>query len=397
MSFEDTTADPAPVDDIRSALLSAVAEHDPADTPAPQIDAEAAPEEKPARARDETGRFAKKEETEAPVTEEKPAEEATTEQPTEKPATKEPPANWAKTDKETFGKMPAEAQDFLLRRHAEMEADYTRKTQQVAHLQREYGPVDQMFAPYENDLRASGFTKGTLIQAWMNVERELKEGRGVGIVKSLVDNYKLDRAGVAQALGLTVPQPGAGVEQPAAPNQPQAQLPPELAAKIRELDEWKAIQQREQQNRVQAEHNAAASRVMNTIEQFKAAADTAGALLHPHFDEVEAQMTAIAHAARIAGQPVPELKDLYDQAVWANPSTRAKAIEAQRAADEAQRAADDAKRQKEARAKAESARRAASSVTGAPSPGQSGSAQTRSGAGSLRDDLLAAVSDHDAA
>lgn len=378
--------------DLRSALLAAVAGQDE-----PVVEVEETVDEKPSRSRDEHGRFAKHDAEPEPKAAEEPveaAEEVTEEEKPveEKPTGKEAPANWSKADKETFAKVPPEAQDFLLRRHSEMEADYTRKTQKIAAFEREYAPIDQMFAPHAEDLKRAGYTPSTLIQAWYNVERELQQGRGVGIVKSLVDGYKLDRGEIAKALGLTAPTAGAGVEQPAAPDQPTSAIPPELARELNELKSWRAQQEQERANAARAQQAAEANRVMSTIEEFKGAKDQAGNLAHPHFEEVEAEMTRLAIAARTAGQPVPSLDALYDQAVWANPSTRAKALEAQRAADEAQRAAASAKAQKDARAKAEAARKAASSVTGAPSNGQAAT-QARQGAGSLRESILAAMED----
>lgn len=140
----------------------------------------------------------------------------------------------------------------------------------------------------------------------------------------------------------------------------------------------------------------AESRVMSAIDSFKDAKDASGNLLHPHFSAVEDQMTRLAVAARASGTPVPSLDELYDQAVWANTSTRQAMFEAQRAADEAQRKAADAERAKEARAKAERAKRAASSVTGSPSLGQPGG-RSVNGEASIRDSLLAAFEEVQAA
>jgi hypothetical protein len=133
---------------------------------------------------------------------------------------------------------------------------------------------------------------------------------------------------------------------------------------------------------------------MSTIDQFRGATDTSGALLHPHYAEVEEHMTRLAIAARTSGKPVPSLNDLYDEAVWANPSTRAQLLEAQRAADQAQHKAAEEEARREARAKAEKARRAGSSVTG--SPGQT-AAPAHKGGDTLRSALLAAVEDAEAA
>jgi hypothetical protein len=74
------------------------------------------------------------------------------------------------------------------------------------------------------------------------------------------------------------------------------------------------------------------------------------------------------------------LRELYDKAVRANPST----YEAQRIADQQ---SAERRRQDEARAKAAAAKRAGSSVTGAPSAGQP--PPGRSSARSLREEIVA--------
>lgn len=58
-----------------------------------------------------------------------PGEEPAPETP---PETLEAPQHWAEPDKETFNSLPRESQDFLLRRHKEMEGDYTRGKQGLA-------------------------------------------------------------------------------------------------------------------------------------------------------------------------------------------------------------------------------------------------------------------------
>jgi hypothetical protein len=138
----------------------------------------------------------------------------------------------------------------------------------------------------------------------------------------------------------------------------------------------------------------AENRVMSTIEAFKGAKDPSGNLLHPHYDELEADMVDLWKVAQAAGQQ-PTLEDVYDKAVWANTSTRQKLLDAQTAAQEAQRAAAEKKQRDEARAKAERARKASSSVTGAPGSSQA-RMQPGPGERSLRDQLNAAFEDVDA-
>jgi hypothetical protein len=155
----------------------------------------------------------------------------------------------------------------------------------------------------------------------------------------------------------------------------------------------------EQQTRQQEASRAAHAReintrVMSTIDQFREAKSPAGALLHPHFADVEDDMTRLAQAAMVRGEEVPSLDELYDKAVWAYPSTRTRLIEERTAADMAQHAATEQKRAAEARAKAERARRAGSSVTGSPGHGQSAAMSGRKANGSIMDDLRSAYEEH---
>jgi hypothetical protein len=375
-------------EDIRSLLTNALERHESVSDTGDKADPAPAVE---SRHRAPDGRFAKTEEA-APAegTEQPAATEATTAPEAKaapaEPAATEPPANWSAADKTAFKGMPPEAQTFLLNRHKAMEADYTKKTQAIAGFRNDYEPVASLLAPHAEDMRRAGYTPATLIQSWMGVERDLQQGRGVHVVKSLVDGYKLDRAQIAQALGLNAPASAIGTEPPA-PAQPASAIPPELQQKLSQYDQFIAQQQRERAEQAARAQRETETRVMSTVEQFKGATDASGAPLHPHYDELEDDMVALLMAARARGQADPPLDKLYETAVWANPSTRQKLQESTSAAQEAQRKASEAEAAKQARAKAEQARRAGSSVTGAPNLGQSG----RAAPGSLRDTIRAAM------
>lgn len=377
-------------EDLRSQISAAFEAHEsPVDGETPVRDG---------RPREPDGRFAKVErETPEPVAEEAaPVEEAPAELVETKPVVPaiEPPDRWSVADREAFKKIPADAQEFVMRRYREIEGDYTRKTQEIAAFRRDYEPVQQMMAPFEQQIRNAGFTPATLIQAWANIEQALTQGRGVAVVKDLVQNYRLDRAQLARELGLTAP--AAGVEQPPAPDGvAPAQLPPEVTQTLQQLqarqtqfDQYLTTQQ-------QARQREETNRVMGAITAFRDAKDPSGNLLHPHYDDLETDMIAYLQAARNMGQE-PGLDELYEKAVYANPSTREKVLLSQRAAEEAQRTATAEKQRLEARAKAEKARRAGSSVTGAPGASQAAIAAAKAGSGSLRDQIRASMDALDA-
>lgn len=412
--FEEPQAEPEPVDDIRSALDAAVAAHDAVEEKSPRATPEPTATEsadKPdTRARGPDGKFIRAEGDEAPepaaAPTEKPAETPVpTEPKPDAPATsKDAPQNWPEADKATFKALPAEAQDFLLRRHNEMTADYTRKTQQLADFRREYEPVHQMFAPHMDALRQRGLTPASTISAWYNVEKTLLSGGqgAVATIKGIVDGYKIDPAQLAAALGVRQqaapqPQPGADGQMPAieSPTGSQPiQLPPEFLQRLNQVEAWRAQEEQRKQFEAQQSYAMRAADVTSQIEQFASAVDSAGQPLHPHFKDVEDHMTTLSLAAQARGEK-PTLSELYEQAVWANPSTRARLQEAERAAATAQRAAEEKREAEARRAKAEQSRRAGSSVSGAPGSGSQAPGRPRSN-GSVLDDLRAAAEEVEA-
>ncbi len=130
---------------------------------------------------------------------------------------------------------------------------------------------------------------------------------------------------------------------------------------------------------------------MQQINSFAKASDKDGALLHPHFADVEADMAKLHQAALARKEDPPTLEQLYETAVWTNTSTRALLTQAQRDAFQREAADKDRERTEQARVKAEAARKAGSSIRGAPGSGQAPDAR-RSGR-TLRDDLMEAAED----
>lgn len=391
---------------IRDQIMAAMSASDRSDPPdEPEAREPEAEPERPQRRRDAEGRFAKgDDEPEAHA--EPTAEETTaTSEPEEKPAEPEKPkaadapAHWSEADKTAFKNAPPDVQAAWLRRDKEMTADYTRKTQDIADLRRDYDPVRAMLTPYMDQIRAAGMTPATLIQNWHNAELALMSGpdRAIPLVANLVRTYKLDPHAIARALGVSVATPERGVTQPAPVDAPaHVALPPEVQQRLdlleRTANESAQFTRQMQQQRIAEQQN----RVMNTITEFREAKDQSGALLHPHYDELEEDMIALLTAERARGIE-PTLADLYSKAVWANPSTRQKLLDAQTAALEAQRKAEQDRAAAEARAKAANAKKAASPVTGAPGSGQAAMRQRAEPARSLRETLLAAMDDVDAA
>jgi hypothetical protein len=411
---DNVAGESQPADDLRSVLASAVesqealatletphrtevpkdeAKTEPSKTEAEAEPSETTPEDKAdtTRARTPDGKFASKEAAEPDV--DAAAESEAAAEPEKKPEGLEAPASWKPEEKESFKKLPPETQKIVLDHQKMMDKDYSKKTEAIAALRKDWEPVAKIFEPYQDVMRQKGFTPRSLIESWANVEKRLADNP-VEVISGLVRGYRVNPNQVAAALGIRV-APAAEGEAQTLPIDPQttfANLPPQLVAELNQLKQQvggltQAQEDAIRRQQLQAQEATAAreAAVATQIEQFKEARDPSGNLLHPHFDEVEEDMTLHALAARAGGKAIPPLQDLYLKAVRANPSTYEKLRTA-----EMQQA--EQKRKDEARAKAAAAKKAASSVTGAPGAGQSPQSGARAEK-SLREQLEEATAD----
>ncbi len=252
------------------------------------------------------------------------------------------PEDWSAEDREVFASQPRPAQEFMLRRHGDMLADYTRKTQEVAVQRRAFEPVVKR-------LKDTGYTD--------------TEAAGV-VERALAFNVQLQREptatlnALADRLGVTQPGPR---EKSLAEDDESYLQDPELENLRREVESLKTgieAKDREREYRTAAE---AAAGMQVQIDAMRAEKDASGKLLYPHFDELEAEMTNICRAARLDGRNL-DIKELYEQASWLVPEIREKRLMMQ---SEAERK----KKESERAAKAKAAKGAALRVTGNNPPG----------------------------
>jgi hypothetical protein len=384
-------------DDLRSVLTDAVVAQETAAEPVEREKPEAAPTvaetEKPAsgeRPRGPDGKFLPKETASAETeSEEAPdvVEDETETEPEETVAEApkvEVPQHWSQSDKDMVSALPAEHRAKVVETYKRIEAGFTPKLQRAAEIERQYGPAEEIFAPHAELLRQRGQVPADVIKAWYSVEQEFRAG-GMTAARAaarLIQTFKVDPGDVAGVLqGQLAAAPA---EQPA---QPQGQLPPEVAERIRALEE-------RENARAQMQREAAEAATRAKMNTFAAEKDAAGNLLHPYYVDLENEMGMLAQTeiqlARSQGrQPNLDLADLYERAAYANRETRQKLLSAKD--EEAKRkAAADRK------AKAVAAQKAASSVTGSPGSGQSPGEQ-RGRARSLREEIAEAAAEIDAA
>lgn len=259
------------------------------------------------------------------------------------------PATWSKPDQEMFKKLPAEAREFIQRRHSQMEADYTRKNQEIA-------PLRQQVTQWDAYLKQIGAKPEQAWDALMRTEYTLRMGTSeqrVDAIQRLMKQYKVE---------LPIAQKAAAEAEPELPVHPAVKA---LQQQVEQLNGTLTQAQQRELERAQQEQQSRAATLSAEIEAFREAKTEAGESAHPYFDEVQDHMARLVLAARQAGDPIPPLQELYDAAVWANPSTRQQLLADQRKAEERKR---DAERQKKARA----AQKAGSSLSSTPTGGDGG-------------------------
>ena len=324
-------------DTTESILDSVTAAYESLDEDDPAPDPEPSPDDDPTHDPDDDPDNPKPDEDPDPKPDEDPDPDP---KPDEDPdpdpdpeVVSEAPEHWAADDKAMFDAQSPEAKAWLLKRHNEMESHFTKQTQENADLVRDYEPVRAIMSPFKNSMTQMGLSESDVIRRWAAAENSLNTNP-VSAIKQLAAVYKVD---LSQLNGS---QPSGA--DPYFEGQEQTDNP-EVTALRTELDGIKTSMQTD-----------ALIRANQQIVDFKTTKDGDGNLKYPFFDELAGDITQLAEAAQNAGQQI-NLSEIYERAVWANPTTREKLQTSQR---EAEADANKAKAAEQTRLKKEKAAKA---------------------------------------
>lgn len=319
------TPEPAGLDAILSENLKGYGEEPVAVSEKPDD----APAEKPSepkidatgRAHAADGKFAPKKSAEAEKPSEPepaPAEATPAVDPAIQPAQTvqpiEPPAKWSEADKAEFAKLPREAQQVLVERHKAMEADYTRKTQEVAETRKGIEPLLGEVQRLNPLLQHMGMTPQQFIAESGAVASNLLSGNPserAGAIAYLVQHRNIPVAEVLNALGVPIPNAGEGAQ----PDPAFMQLRQHVTGLEQKLRQFEQQKQVEETQRAQAEFNA--------LGQAK---DDSGKLKFPHFERVQRTMLQL-----VANNQSPSWDDAYTKAVRLDDELYKQTVEAERA------------------------------------------------------------------
>jgi hypothetical protein len=314
---------------------------------APEDDAgehEAPPAGQSGQSRDNLGRFVSKpgEQSSQDPAPQNDKTAPPVQQPSPAPATgssSEAPQHWSAEDKATFAKLPKEGQDFLLKRHNEMERDYQSKVQANASAVQFTQAVAPVFQhPSVNAALVDYQTGGRIhpvdaIKQWAAFHvRAMSQdpNERAGLLKELAQRLKLDPAVVFGQGNRSGNLSEEDMKDPAI-----RFFADHISNQNRDLQALR--DQLQDFGRQQSERASQESlKVIGwSIDQFADEKDQAGNLLHPHFDAVLPQVIELFQA-----NPQRDLREAYEMAVWMNPQLRETLISKERQSVE-QKAANE--------------------------------------------------------
>lgn len=246
--------------------------------------------------------------SDAPASESARAEPSDDPSPAAGPASLQPsppPARWTADMKAQFATWPREVQEAVLARNSELEADYTRKTQDAAELRRTAEPYLNAIKPFEaylNELSPIiGQTPDTMIASLLGLEYQLRTGDPLEKAKALRD--------IAASYGIDLAALNRG-ELPAAHDTSQTRVNALLDPHYQQLRQsFGTLEQRV----ALAEQMLEAERQRQTaqaVEAFASARDALGRPRHPHFPRVRGVMSQL-----LRDEPALTLEQAYQTAI----------------------------------------------------------------------------------
>lgn len=290
---------PATMEDtLRDTLRDIAARNAPPEVPEEVIPPEAAKPAAEGKPRDEAGKF--KAEAAPAVPESVATPEVAA------------PNTWKKEAAAHFAALPAEVRAEVARR----EADFHKGIEQYRQAATFAQTMEKAITPYAATLQSLGITPDKAVAELMASDHRLRYGQPaekLATIRGLAQHYGVDLSQLGQT-------------------QEQQYVDPNVTALQQQVQQ---LTQHLQQQQLTGQQQAQES-LTSEISAF--AADPS----HSHFESVKGHMAALLQAGQ-----AKDLPDAYEQAVYANPVTRAAMLQ-QQAAQQREEAAKAAKAAKNA-------------------------------------------------
>ncbi len=236
-----------------------------------------------------------------------------------------PPERWSAEEKAKFSALSREGQEIVLERYKGMEADYTRKTQEVAETRKSIEPVIGEFQRLDPLLRHMGYTPQQFIAESGQVAQNLLSGNPndrANAIAYLVQHRQVPIPELLQALGIP---PRADGTSPDPAVLQLHQTVNGLQNQLRQIGEQRKL---DETQRAQAEFDA--------LGQIK---DESGQPKFPHFERVAKTMIQL-----VATNQADTWDSAYSKAVRLDDDLYKQTVETERksVAEQAEKARLDA-------------------------------------------------------
>ena len=205
-----------------------------------------------------------------------------------------PPARWTPDKKAQFATWPRDVQEAVVARNSELEADYTRKTQDAAELRRTAEPYLNAVKPFEAYLSELapiiGQTPDTMIASLLGIEYQLRTGdpqQKAQALRDIAASYGIDLAALSRG------------ELPAGADPAYTQLRQSFGTLEQRLAHTEQMIEAERQRQTAQE-----------IEAFATARDASGHPRHPLFQRVRGVMGQL-----LRDDPALTLEAAYQKAI----------------------------------------------------------------------------------
>jgi hypothetical protein len=251
------------------------------------------------------------------------------------------PEHWSAEDKAVFAKLPPEGQAFLLRRHGEMEAEFTRKSQASA------GAVQftQSLAPVFTDrriqssLQQMGLNPTQAVQEWASLHLRAmspNQQERFGVLVDMTERMGLDPARIFSAL--SKPPLPEGLSESELKDPAVKYFADRLGQTTGELNALKSEMQQRWAAENQARAEAGQAHALSNINQFADENGPDGKPLRPYFNTVLPILLDLYKA-----NPQRSLAESYDAACWSHPDVRKQLLAAEQLRQQSQHDVQKAK------------------------------------------------------
>lgn len=283
------------------------------------------------------------------VTEQENGEqEGSQDEPEEKPEEVEeiaPPQSWSGLQKENWDKIPPETRKYILERE-----DQAHKALTQHDEVRNFGKqMKEISAPYEAIMQAEGTSADAAFKNYLNMAYIMRQGQPeqkAQIIRETMQQFNIDPQSVF----------GGGQQQQ---NMTPAQIEQMVNQRLEQAE----------QSRTQEQQRAEEERINQEIEAFASNPENI------YFNDVRAQMGALLDSGQ-----AKDMKEAYEQAIWAHPQIRPVLLAKQQAEAKEKRKQETERKKK-----------AATSVTGSPDAKSSTSKSKGSNNNSIEEDIAAAI------